>query len=75
MSNTRLTKKVFNYEKRLNGVWYQNLYLICESVDMLDKLENHVPVEIGELSKKLMEAYERAWEQEICKMSKLRYYC
>ena len=72
MDPNRLTRKMFSYEKTINGKWYQNLVNICENINAMELRTECNPINIESARNKLIETFTDVWVEQCNKTSKLQ---
>ena len=74
MDPSRLTQKVYIYEKACDGIWYQNLHNICDSIGCSELLVNNNVISIEFARNQLLKLYESEWRKGLDEGVKLQNY-
>ena len=61
MHHGRLTYKIFQNDKAVNGPWTRSITEICKCISALEHYKNERVISIRLAKKTLLESYEVAW--------------
>ena len=75
MDDSRLTKKIFNYDYNVNGKWCKSVKSILKKTNMLDTYNNKEKCDIKLCRENLLSLFINKWQKDIVKKPKLRTYC
>lgn len=76
VSNNRLVKKVFQWDKLLcRNNWCKEVKMICDEINMSDCFENSTNVDLQQAKEQLCRTTFLNWQSEITMVPKLRFYC
>ena len=74
MDAGRVTRIVFEYDKRIKGAWYCNLLNICETIGCTDMLNESLMINVDHAKEILTEQYTDVLLTKMSKTSKLLNY-
>jgi len=77
MPESRLTKKIFNYDYRgcIAGSWASRVKNILSDIDSENKFDRKLDMDLDILKARLVQNYEIDWKEEIKTKPKLRTFC
>ena len=75
LDDSRLTKKVFKWDKRLcKKNWANDIRNICIETDLMVNFESNLYINPNLLRDRLSSLFTTEWEREVCIVPKLRFY-
>ena len=74
MSHERLTRRIFDYDKAMNGEWSTNLKQICEHSNSLSCWNACMQVDLAQAQRMFKEQYETVWNGSLSQKPKLALF-
>ena len=74
MPEHRLTRRIYEFEKRMHGQWFMNVSEILENIGMEHAIQENITVNVNDAKTELLKMYNEVWHNEVSKSRKLENY-